>query len=83
MISFIVIKVAVMLFTSVGGSIITIVGMLRLIDLWEATRSPATEHIKDWVFGYNWFLPLVLIVPSVVGIFTQNRLIKHSSKWQF
>jgi len=83
MISFIVIKVAVMLFTSVGGSVITVAGVLRLVDLWEGTRSPATEHIKDWIYNYNWFLPLTLIVPSLVGIFTQNRLIKQSSKWQF
>ncbi len=81
--SFIVVKVAVMLFTSVGGSMIAAVGMLRLIDLYEATKDTPTQNIQTWVYEYHWFLPLVLIIPTLTGIFAQNRLIKSSSKWQF
>jgi len=83
MISFIVIKVAVMLFTSVGGSIIAMAGVIRLVDLWEAGRTTPTQYIKTWVYQYEWFLPLLLIVSTITGIFLQNRLIKGSSKWQF
>jgi len=83
MISFIVTQVAVMLFTSVGGSVITMVGMLRLLDLYEATKGEPTQNIKSWIYDYNWFLPLVLIVPTIIGVFAQNRFIKHSSKWDF
>jgi hypothetical protein len=83
MISFIVLKVAVMLFTSLGGSIITALGMLRLLDLYENTSEPYTNHIETYVHELNWFLPVVLIVPTIIGIVAQNKFIKHADKWDF
>ena len=83
MISFIVLKVAVMLFTSLGGSMITALGMLRLVDLFEKTSEPYTNHIETYVHELNWFLPVVLIVPTIIGIVAQNKFIKHADKWDF
>jgi len=82
MISFIVLKAAVMLFTSMGGSAIVAVGALSLLQhLEKATQSPA--RIYMYVHDYKWFLPTVLIVPTIFGIILQNRFIKHSHKWEF
>ncbi len=82
MISFIVLKVAVMLFTSLGGSAIVAVGALSLLYHLElAMQSPA--RINAYVHNYNWFLPTVLIVPTIFGIIMQNRFIKQSHKWEF
>jgi hypothetical protein len=72
-----------MLFTSLGGSLITIVGLLRLLDLYEATKLEPTQMIKNCVYNYNWFLPVVLIVPTIIGMFAQNRFIKRAHKWEF
>ena len=83
MMSFIVLKSAVMLFTSLGGSLITVVGMLRLLDLYEATKVPPMHWIENCVYDYNWFLPVVLIVPTIIGMFAQNRFIKRAHKWEF
>ncbi len=83
MMSFIVLKVSVMLFTSLGGSLITVVGMLQLLNLYEGTKLEPTQWIHDCVYNYNWFLPVVLIIPTMIGMFAQNRFIKRSHKWEF
>ena len=83
MMSFIVLKSAVMLFTSLGGSLITVVGMLQLLNLYEETKVPQTQWIYNSVYDYDWFLPVVLIVPTIIGMFAQNRFIKRSHKWEF
>ena len=83
MMSFIVLKSAVMLFTSLGGSLITVVGMLQLLNLYEATKEVPTQWIHNCVYDYNWFLPVVLIVPTIIGMFAQNRFIKRAHKWEF
>jgi len=83
MISFIVLKAAVMLFTSLGGSVITVVGLLALLHIYETEMEvPPTTHIHDLVFDQNWFLPLALIIPTIIGIATQNKFIQHSHKWE-
>jgi len=78
MISFIVFKVAVMLFTSLGGGAITLVGILSLLYQYE-TKMVEPPNL---IFDNQWFLPAVLILPTVIGIITQNKLIKHSGRWE-
>ena len=83
MISFIIFKAAVMLFSSLGGGAITLVGALALMHLYETKMvEPATTQIHDLIFDHQWFLPVALLLPTVVGIITQNKLIKHSDKWE-
>ena len=82
MISFIVFKAAVMLFTSMGGSAIMMSGLLALGHLYENTKQTPTSDIHDLVFECTWFLPVILLVPAVIGLFTQNKLMKKSSEWE-
>jgi len=83
MISFIVFKAAVMLFTSLGGSAITAVAVLALMWIYEKdVLNPPTDNIHDLVFNQNWFLPTVLIVPTIIGVIMQNNFVKHSHKWE-
>lgn len=77
MISFIIFKVAVMLFTSLGGSAIMAAGILALLYRYE----PTTERVNDLIHNSNWFLAVALLVPTVIGIFVQNKLVKKSSEW--
>lgn len=77
MISFIIFKVAVMLFSSLGGSGLMVTGILALLYLYPET----TEQVKELVFNESWFLPAALLVPTVVGIIVQNKFYKGSSDW--
>jgi hypothetical protein len=82
MISFIVLKASVMLFTSLGGSTVTVIGMLALLHLYENQQVPVTTLIYDLVHHHNWFLPVALMIPTTIGIIIQNKFIKHSHKWE-
>lgn len=81
--SFILLKVSVMLFTSLGGSVIMVTGMLALFYQYESKAiDPATNHIQDLVYYHQWFLPLAVILPTVIGMAVQNKFIKHSQSWE-
>jgi hypothetical protein len=78
MISFIIFKVAVMLFSSLGGSILMAIGTLAL--LYRYLENPSQLH--ELVFDNNWFLPVVFFVPTIVGVLMQNKFIKSSKDWE-
>ncbi|MCI0498453.1 MAG: hypothetical protein L0Y36_02055 [Planctomycetales bacterium] len=83
LISFILLKVSVMLFTSLGGSLILVSGMLALLHQYETqVTTPPTGHIHNLVTLHDWFLPLVLILPTVIGMIIQNKFIKQSPNWE-
>lgn len=85
LISFILLKASVMLFTSLGGSVLLTTGMLALLHQYETyIKEPTTTHVHDLIFlnHYQWFLPVAIIIPTVIGIMVQNKFIKHSQKWE-
>ncbi len=82
LISFIIFKFAVMLFTSLGGSVFMVVGLLELANIYESNLEPPTQHIHDWVYTYNWFLPICFTLPTVIGMYLQNRFHKQPDKWE-
>ncbi|HSV27064.1 MAG TPA: hypothetical protein VLH60_04145, partial [Sedimentisphaerales bacterium] len=69
MISFIVVKAAVMLFTSLQGAILISAGVLALLAEWSET-SVRTEEI---FFAQRWFFPAMLAFFTVAGIYIQAR----------
>ncbi len=77
MISFIIFKAAVMLFTSLGGSSLIVAGILAVMYQYMA----GPEKLEDMVFNHNWFLPVMLLVPMAVGVFLQNKFIKGTKNW--
>ncbi len=81
MISFIVFKIAVMLFTSFGGGVLIVTGLVALLYQYESMQQPPTEQVKDLFLNQNWFLPVLLLIPTVIGIIIQNKLIKSSREW--
>jgi hypothetical protein len=76
MISFIVFKVAVILFTSLGGSTLVVVGLLAILH-----RHVDAKQLETFVFGYRWFVPVLVVVPMIVGMVLQYRFIKTSQDW--
>jgi len=81
MISFIVFKIAVMLFTSLGGTILIVTGLLSLCYHYERLQDPPVENIKGLFYNHNWFVPVLLLVPTFIGVILQNKFIKGSKDW--
>jgi hypothetical protein len=77
MISFIVFKIAVILFTSLGGSTLTAVGILAVLYGYMVDR----QRLETLVFEYQWFLPAMVLVPMAIGIFLQYRFAKAAPDW--
>jgi hypothetical protein len=81
MISFIIFKIAIMLFTSLGGGILITAGTISLLHQYEKIQSPPTGTIRDLFFNHNWFLPAMLLLTTAIGIALQNRFVKGSKEW--
>jgi hypothetical protein len=77
MISFIVFKAAVMLFTCLGGSSLMVIGFLAVMYRYMGTA----EDIRLYVFGYRWFMPVLIVAPMLIGMLVQWRLIKKTKEW--
>jgi len=77
MISFIIFKVAVILFSSLGGSCLIVVGFLALLYLYPQT----SERVEEIIFTKKWFLPTVLMAPTIIGFVLQNKFVKDSKDW--
>jgi hypothetical protein len=76
MISFIIFKVAVILFTSLGGSGLIVIGFLAVLY-----RNTDPKKLEMFVFDYRWFLPVMVLVPMIIGAVLQYRFIKTSPDW--
>lgn len=81
MISFIIFKIAVMLFTSLGGGALIVTGLLSLLYQYESIQEPPTENIKELFYNQSWFMPVLLMISTAVGIIVQNKFVKGSRDW--
>ncbi|MEN6425759.1 MAG: hypothetical protein ABFE13_10375 [Phycisphaerales bacterium] len=77
MISFIVFKVAVILFTSLGGSTLMTVGILAVLYGYMVDQ----QRLEKLVMEQHWFLPAMILAPMAVGIFLQYRFVKATQDW--
>jgi hypothetical protein len=76
MISFIVFKLAVVLFTSFGGGALIVTAVLAVLYNYFDP-----DKVRTLVFDYRWFLPVAFMVPTLVGIIVQNKFISSSKDW--
>ena len=77
LVSFVIFKVAVILFTSLGGSGLTVVGTLAI--LYKYMNSP--DRLEAAVFEYKWLMPTMFVVPMVIGMALQYKFIKGEKDW--
>lgn len=77
MISFIIFKIAVMLFSSFAGSMLVVIGTLAVLQSYEQTQ----QQIHDMVYDEKWFLPVLITLPTLIGLIVQNKFIKRSAEW--
>ncbi len=78
MISFIVFKIAVILFTSTGGGGLVMTGGLALLYRYSSAQAQI-EHV---VLNQRWVLPVALMVPMLVGLIAQHKFVKGSQEWE-
>jgi len=78
MISFIIFRMSVILFSSLAGSILIITGTMAVFYLY----APTSGGLENLYFNHQWFLPLVLIIPAAFGVYMQNKLVKGSQNWK-
>lgn len=72
MLSFVVFDAAVVLFTSLNGASLVVIGLLALLLHYE----PTSNDVQNWVYNYKWFLPAAIITTTVVGILIQKQVMK-------
>jgi hypothetical protein len=77
MISFIVFKIAVILFSSLSGASLIVVGSLALLYIYPATSA----RLEEILFTKKWFLPTILLAPTLIGLVLQNKFVKDSKDW--
>jgi hypothetical protein len=76
-------KISVMLFTSLGGSLIVLLSILSLLHQYDKLVLKSEILYTDkLIYTYQWFLPTALIVLTLVGMLLQNKFIKQSPKWE-
>jgi hypothetical protein len=81
MVSFVVFKLSVMLFTSMSGTVLVVIGVFALIYRYETfVTNPPTTHLNQLYYGNGWFLPLLLTAGTLLGILLQFRAGKSSQE---
>jgi len=78
MISFIVFRIAVILFTSTGGGALVLTGGLALLYRYGSMQM----QIENLVLHERWVLPVALMVPLLVGLIAQHKFVKGSKEWE-
>lgn len=76
MMSFIIFKAAVILFTSLGGGMLCVTGILAILY----NHLDTGARLEEMVFQQRWFLPIMLIIPMIVGMVIQHRFMKGSEE---
>ena len=77
MISFIVFKIAVILFSSLSGASLIVVGSLALLYINPSTSA----RLEEILFAKKWFLPTLLLAVTLIGLVLQNKFVKDSKDW--
>lgn len=83
LVSFILLRLSVMLFTTLGGSVMMMIGFLALVYLYQTQHlEQKPPQLQEVFFQQHWFLPMMIILPTLLGMMVQHRLIKQSAQWK-
>ena len=77
LLAFIIYKVAAILYSSVEGSALVVVGALSLASTQDSIAGPLSEAIRSHVY----ILPIMLAVPTIASIVIQQRMLKRAAGW--
>jgi len=77
MVAFIGFRIAVILFSSMGGSALIVIGALAVLHMQPQTQ----QQVQTLVFTEKWFLPAALLIPAAAGLVLQHKFLKRSANW--
>ncbi len=71
-------KISIMLFSSLQGALLFSLGALTLVK-----NSPGIdpERMKTILVDNVFLLPAILIIPTMIGLFVQNKMFKENKNW--
>jgi hypothetical protein len=78
LVSFHIFKVAVILFTGLGGSVLLAMGALAVLYNEQVIKS---KELEDYVVRNPWFLPVFLLAPLAFGVYLQYRSSKGAPEF--
>ena len=70
-------KMSIMLFTSLQGSGFLVIGTMALLNAYPSMGLQLTNVVTQNQF----LLPMLVILPTVVGVFMQFQLLQRESEW--
>jgi hypothetical protein len=70
MVSFHIFKIAVILFTGLGGSVLLAMGALAILYNEHVVEN---KQLENFVLSHPWFLPVFLLTPLGLGVYLQYR----------
>ena len=77
LLAFIIYKVAAVLYSSVQGSTLVVVGVLSLLSTQASISQRLAEVLRDHIY----LLPIMLWVPTATSIVIQQMKLKHDPSW--
>lgn len=78
LVSFHIFKIAVILFTGLGGSVLLAMGALAILYNEHVIES---KQLEDFVLHHPWFLPVFLLAPLGLGFYLQHRSSKGAPEF--
>ncbi len=77
LLAFIIYKVAAVLYSSVQGSGLVLVGVLSLLSM----QTSVGDRLLDFLQSHVYLLPIMLWIPTVTSIIIQQTLLKRDPSW--
>ena len=78
LVSFHIFKIAVILFTGLGGSVLLAMGALAVLYNEHVVES---KQLEQYVVQHPWFLPVFLLAPLAFGVYLQYRSSKGAPEF--
>lgn len=76
MLTFLTFQLTVMIFTALQGSLIAVSAVLSLLLRYEAFR----QDVQDGLANNIHLLPLLILVPTIIGVVIQNATVTRKAK---
>jgi len=70
-------RLSIMLFTCMQGSAFVAVGVLSLLHDYPQL----TQQVTNAVYAHVFLLPILLVVPTLSGMYMQRHLLKQENDW--
>ena len=70
-------RISIMLFSSLQGAVALAVGLLALLNDYPNLGA----HVARAVYSNAFFLPMLLLVPTAIGLYFQQKLLRAEPDW--